>query len=68
MHMAKIIQFSMLDGVLVATNLLAFAAIGTVMLLRGPSVPAFLLTIGAGGMAAGKIGAAFARRERDKSP
>ena len=66
--MAKIIQFSMLDGVLVATNLLAFAALSTVMLLRGPSVPVFLLTIGAGGMAVGKIGAAFAGRKRNESP
>lgn len=68
MRMARIIRFTMLDAVLVATNLLAFAALCTLMLLCGPTVPAILLAIGAGGIAAGKIGAAVARRERDDSP
>jgi len=67
MRVVKTIRFSMLDGVLVATNLLAFGALCTLMLLRGPSVPTFLLTIGACGMAFGKIGAAVARREPNES-
>jgi hypothetical protein len=68
MRMTKTIRLSTLDAVLLATNVFALGALCALMLLRGPNVPTILLTIGAGGMAFGKIGGALARRARDESP
>jgi hypothetical protein len=50
---------SKLDIALLCSNCLVLGGLMVLMALRGPSVPAVLLAIGAAGMAISKLGKAF---------
>ena len=61
MHLTK------LDFVLLCTNLIVFGGLLVLMVLRGPSGPTILLTVGSAGMAVAKIGGAFRSKPTDQS-
>jgi hypothetical protein len=55
-----------LDLGLLCVNLFALGGIIVLMMLRGPSAPAVLLTVGAAGMAISRLGKAFASATKDE--
>src|SRR5687767_13210641 len=50
------------DAAWLLINVLVLGGLLVLIAIRGPSVPAVLLAVGAAGMAIGKIGRAFAKR------
>ena len=55
-----------LDITLLSSNCLVLGALLVLMALRGPSVPAVLLAIGAAGMAVSKLGQAYYCASKDE--
>jgi hypothetical protein len=56
------------DLSLLCLNLFVLGGLVVLMALRGPSVPAVLLAIGAAGMAIGRAGKAFASPAKTSPP
>ena len=59
-------RITKLDMFLLCTNLIVLGGLIVLMALRGPSVPAVLLAVGAAGMAISKLGQAFLCASKDK--